>query len=1036
MINSFRVLTICVCWITCHPVDAQNSIIDSIRTNTDTISDSNIKLRTIPSDVNIIPSIPTSPQANSFQRVGDFTVNNASGIPDISIPLYEIDHYGYKVPLALRYIATPLKPGYNYDVTGHGWALTIGSCISRTINSAPDEDYDFRLSEDKMLDYYHGQINGIDNILKDYNFQHDRFNVVLPDGRSFYFYIHNDQYNGLRYVVSDTKFNNIQCLFSTGNINGFILYDDNGVKYTFDISDYTFDSSNYGEKVSWYLSSIVLPNASSPILLSYDANIVQRHFDALEEPILILGHQFYTNPTIDNPSKAYLSLNHSIAACNYRIRLLTEIQCGVTKVVFQYQDVSEEPIYNYLKRISIHSGLQTERIFQLSYDNFDVMGKKVSHLRRITVRGNENGTDSLVYNLDYYSIGGFQGTDHWGNWSDHYYSYNIANMNLYAEFDSTENADLASAHLLTFLQKDPSDHCPYQKMKIQGTATVNEPRRALQPSSHGVLRAITYPNGGRTVFEFENHRFVTATAANGDYIATKRQRRVIEGGGFRIRSITNYTADNHVADIKQYRYGPTYKEANQQNLNLPTIANNNSDQHIGFGEPVVDPNILTYARFRTSNNLPSNMQNMLLGLGPHGEHSGFANLFDTYPYTGTDWKWECRFSPVFFRSLLHGRNAVVYPEITEYHGDIGYYDNMNEKTTGKVVYKYDIYDAMGDSTYYMRLEYIGNVMSVNESYFPKDYMTNKSIYTNELVVPSYAKNIVNESYSFNTNGNGGISDYVFTEQYLPGLYPNHLYVYMLFQSKYIQVGQNVLTGHTTHDFTNNGTFSMTETYSYNEFGVITKKNVTGVKGREETYTRPSSTDTTSIVQQLLNRNMKSTLLQSQVKTTSPEFSISGKKIDYAHFGGKILPSRIYGLPIVDGGAGSYEEEMQVLSYTTNGNPQEVVDRSGMHTVYLWGYNDRYLIAEIKNATLSQVTAIQNSQPGADLRTALPNSMVSTWSYRPLVGITSHTDAAGITTYYDYDSLGRLTEVYRYQGNIVSSSNKRILNQYTYHTVTH
>jgi hypothetical protein len=39
----------------------------------------------------------------------------------------------------------------------------------------------------------------------------------------------------------------------------------------------------------------------------------------------------------------------------------------------------------------------------------------------------------------------------------------------------------------------------------------------------------------------------------------------------------------------------------------------------------------------------------------------------------------------------------------------------------------------------------------------------------------------------------------------------------------------------------------------------------------------------------------------------------------------------------------------------------------------------------------------------------------------------------MSTYYDYDGLGRLKEVYRYENNIVSASNKRILNQYNYHT---
>lgn len=69
---------------------------------------------------NLIPDTPPTPQAVAFNRLGDYQVNNNYGAPDINIPLFEIDHHGYKIPLALHYEASPMKPGYNYDVTGLG----------------------------------------------------------------------------------------------------------------------------------------------------------------------------------------------------------------------------------------------------------------------------------------------------------------------------------------------------------------------------------------------------------------------------------------------------------------------------------------------------------------------------------------------------------------------------------------------------------------------------------------------------------------------------------------------------------------------------------------------------------------------------------------------------------------------------------------------------------------------------------------------------------------------------------------------------
>ncbi len=56
----------------------------------------------------------------------------------------------------------------------------------------------------------------------------------------------------------------------------------------------------------------------------------------------------------------------------------------------------------------------------------------------------------------------------------------------------------------------------------------------------------------------------------------------------------------------------------------------------------------------------------------------------------------------------------------------------------------------------------------------------------------------------------------------------------------------------------------------------------------------------------------------------------------------------------------------------------------------------------------------------------------TWTYThiPYVGISSMTDPRGLTTYYTYDSVGRLVEVYQ-----IIDGRKRILNAYQYHIKT-
>ncbi len=62
-----------------------------------------------------------------------------------------------------------------------------------------------------------------------------------------------------------------------------------------------------------------------------------------------------------------------------------------------------------------------------------------------------------------------------------------------------------------------------------------------------------------------------------------------------------------------------------------------------------------------------------------------------------------------------------------------------------------------------------------------------------------------------------------------------------------------------------------------------------------------------------------------------------------------------------------------------------------------------------------------------LKKYLPDAEITTYTYKPLVGITSGTDPRGVTTYYDYDDFGRLKETY-----IIENGVKKILQAYDYH----
>jgi YD repeat-containing protein len=159
---------------------------------------------------------------------------------------------------------------------------------------------------------------------------------------------------------------------------------------------------------------------------------------------------------------------------------------------------------------------------------------------------------------------------------------------------------------------------------------------------------------------------------------------------------------------------------------------------------------------------------------------------------------------------------------------------------------------------------------------------------------------------------------------------------------------------------------------------------------------------------------------------------------------------------------SYKTQVTYDSYDNLGNPLQITDnKTGITTSYIWGYEREYPLAKIVNATYLEIEAVVGStdlgflNAGytfdydvvndvkyvehiysdeetrnllAPLRTSLPNAQVTTYTYKPLVGITSETDPNGITTFYDYDNFNRLKTIKDYEGNIVSQYEYNYKNQ--------
>jgi hypothetical protein len=134
---------------------------------------------------------------------------------------------------------------------------------------------------------------------------------------------------------------------------------------------------------------------------------------------------------------------------------------------------------------------------------------------------------------------------------------------------------------------------------------------------------------------------------------------------------------------------------------------------------------------------------------------------------------------------------------------------------------------------------------------------------------------------------------------------------------------------------------------------------------------------------------------------------------------------------------NYEKEGTIVH--EEGKSREIYYPDGKVATLIWSYNRNYLVAYIMNKTAAEVSAI----PGFNveileqsmdssyinsklelLRTSFPDSHITTYNYRPGLGLVSMTDSNSSRTFYDYDSFGRL--------KLIKDDNGNVLQQYTYH----
>ncbi|MPS74528.1 MAG: hypothetical protein E2590_15445 [Chryseobacterium sp.] len=274
-----------------------------------------------------------SPNVMEMTRYLDQTVDNSTGIPSISVPIYTIQQGDIQVPVTLSYYAGGIKVEQEATNVGLGWSLNAGGVVSREIRSIiddldPQHDFGGFMYQVYKLRYFLTlpQNNPIVQQSLQYgqdrqfDLEADMFSYALPTASGGQFQFDQDD---RKFYENEITNNRIQ--YSTGafgKIYEWTITDPKGVKYYFgEINEGSYYNPVYSETnyrsvqtpgvlipagaeepigiVSWYLRKIIDAKGNE-VNFDYtvnaldDVEYIQRIPKVSDRGVNVVGGGFYS----------------------------------------------------------------------------------------------------------------------------------------------------------------------------------------------------------------------------------------------------------------------------------------------------------------------------------------------------------------------------------------------------------------------------------------------------------------------------------------------------------------------------------------------------------------------------------------------------------------------------------------------------------------------------------------------------------------------------------------------------------------------
>ncbi len=1063
----------------------------------------------------------TSPEVASLGKFGNIPVSYSTGVPNVTIPIFDIKSGDIDLPISLDYHAGGIRVDEISSCVGIGWALNAGGSVSRALSGYPDEDSGAGYLDSPPF----SQVNS--NPASNYQYL---YNVMLglaectPDvfsysiaGQSGRFIIKKSDRSFIQFPLSGNRIENY-------NATNYKITATDGIGYIYEQKESTrFGDVNQVNLIpsytsAWRLTKIVSSNKRDTVYLNYEYSTTT----------LIQHSKSYSHTLGTDPGGGDIDDDTYINQAVYNGETyIKEIIWRGGKITFNnisdrrdYEGarrVAEVDIYsnlgggyNILKKVKLN-----QSYFYFKPNNYDdptdLDGVNSYRLRLDKVTFSDfNDASPQVYSMTYDNTPmaprESSGQDVWGFNNGHFENKTLMPLQsvLFSRYQ-TGNAYYTFGNANREAKSDYIKACSIQSM--------------------------IYPTGGKTIYELEPHQYTT----DANKIVTHSVQTDADGS-FRSTSSTSFTLTATMSNLRYSGYISAYNYSNVYDRprstlvdqttgeSIITISNMNAASSYSTGVlPVSNVSgpflhvghtyVLTTNIYTSNPNVKANLtvywdeqtnvQEILQGGGlrvksiTNYDANGTQINQKSYSY-GTDGSGtlltpqqylaitsentifrkgdsesvqgspspNCKYTQGHPSIIYHANSVVpisqftgspvLYSQVTEFDNS-----STDASTNGKKIFGYPIFqdqEVLANNSNVFGVQMVSNVW--RNGYLSREdtYKSSSSSGYKLLESKQYNYFQLQQNTSFGIRSN--------TEQMIR-VQPRYSYTIdgahcTTFTSN--SVGDDIILD--SYDLPTNAIVLRSDTVdTYNDQGVrnrvthdyyyddpthllFTSKESLNSKSEmiKEIFQYPHDlANNGNVYQKMLSQNIISPVVgYKQQKNGNFLKSTSINYYDWFSNSTLMLPMNI------EEQKSEYplESKVQFNRYDQYGNILEQQKVNGPLQCYLWGYNSQYPIAKIENASYQDVTnvlgqstidqlAASTSAYDGQVRSVLnilrtdsrlKNALVTTYTYNPLVGMTSMTDSKGETTTYEYDSFQRLMNVKDRDGNIIKRNDYHYQNQ--------